>query len=295
VMWEEKVGNNAEAAKVYERVRHAEAGNATASAQLESIYTQDGHWDKLTEVLLERVEHSPEVLDRISLLQQVAKIYEQKMGDEESAFVVLQAAFKEDYANESTAKELERLATLAHKWEDLLAEYSHRVANLEHEDTAQAADLWVKIARWYGDQLNHVEYAIHSAEAARRLDPRHLGAMSALADFHPKRGPYGDLIAVLGQPAEIEPAAGRRVELSLSLADLLENQLQDQLQAINAYQSALAVDPQNAAALPALDRLYRRNGVWEHPINVLERNAGAAEGLRGALHERRGAGALRGR
>ena len=276
-MWEDKVGNIPEAARVYDRVRQLEPGNATASAQLETLYTHEHVWDKLTEVLLERVDHTENVADRIQLLQQVARIYEQQMGDKESAFVVLQAAFKEDYANESTSKELERLATLANKWEDLLADYSHVVANLEHEDTAKAADLWVKIARWYGDHLSHVDYAIHSAEAARRLDPRHLGALAALADFHRKRGAYGELISVLGQHAEIEPDAHKRVDLYLSLADLLENQLHDQMQAINAYQSALAVDASSSDALSALDRLYRRNEMWEQLINVLERKATVTE------------------
>jgi tetratricopeptide (TPR) repeat protein len=276
-MWEEKVENRGAAAQVYERVRHADPGNALASTQLESIYTAERHWDKLTEVLLERVDHAAEPLDRIQLLQQVAKIYEQQMGDKESAFVVLQAAFKEDYANESTARELERLATQANKWEDLLADYSHVVANLEHDDPDKAADLWVKIARWYGDHLSHLEYAIHSAEAARRLDPKHTGALAALADFHRKRGAYGELIGVVAQHAELEEEPQKKVELYLSLADLQETQLQDQLQAISAYQSALMVDPQSSAALSALDRLYRRNEMWEQLINVLERKATAAE------------------
>ena len=62
----------------------------------------------------------------------------------------------------------------------------------EHEDPAKASDLWVKIARWYGDHISHLEYAVHSAQAALRLDPKHVGALSALADFHRKRGAFGE-------------------------------------------------------------------------------------------------------
>jgi tetratricopeptide (TPR) repeat protein len=275
-LWEDKVENRTEAAKVYERVRQAEPGNLVASAQLESIYRGDRQWDKLTEVLLERVEHTPEAIDRIGILQLVARIYEQEMGDSESAFVVLQAAFKEDYANESTSKELERLASAANKWWDLLEDYSHVVGNLEHEDPAKAADLWVKIARWYGDHVSHLEYAIHSAQSALRLDPRHLGALAALADFHRKRGAFGELIAVLGQHAEIETDPQRRVDLYLTLADLLETQVQDPMQAIAAYNAALAVDSSTMDALSALDRLYRRHEMWEQLIGVLEKKAWAA-------------------
>src|SRR5262249_34296676 len=77
----------------------------------------------------------------------------------------------------------------------------------------------------------------------------------------------------LGQHAELEPDPQKKVGLYLALADMLETQLQDQLQAISAYRSALATDPGCADALAALDRLYRRNEMWEQLIDVLERRA----------------------
>jgi tetratricopeptide (TPR) repeat protein len=291
-IWEEKVGDKREAAQVYERVRSAEPHNTMASAQLEAIYRDLRTWDKLSEVLLERVEHTESVAGRIQILQQVARIYEEEQDDREAAFVVLQAAFKEDFADESTSKELERLATATGKWEELLADYSQVVAVLEHENPGKAADLWVKIGRWYGDQLSHVDYAIHSAQAALRLDPRHLGALSALADFQRKRGAWGELIEVLSTHAELEPDTNRKVDLYLSLAELQETQLMDALQAIAAYQSALGVDPTSQDALRALERLYRRSEMWEPLIAILCRKADACENADEAIRLRLEAGRL---
>jgi hypothetical protein len=56
--------------------------------------------------------------------QHVAKIYENEIGDQESAFYVLQAAFKRDYSHDETANELERLATATNRWQELLDEYT---------------------------------------------------------------------------------------------------------------------------------------------------------------------------
>ena len=84
---------------------------------------------------------------------------------------MLQAAFKRDYAHEQTANELERLATATNRWQELLDEYTNRVNELEREDRGAAADLWVKIGRWYGEHLSHLEYAIHSVQQALRIDP----------------------------------------------------------------------------------------------------------------------------
>jgi tetratricopeptide (TPR) repeat protein len=272
-IWEEKVGNAARAAVVYERVRALDSANPIASAQLEAVYRAQYNWEKLTEILLERVEFTVEKMSRIEILQRVAKIYEEEVGNQEAAFDVLQFAFRMDYAHEPTARELERLATAAGKWEALLADYTDVVQGLESEDAGSAADLWVKIGRWYGDHLSHIDYAIHSVEQALRLNVQHLGALTALAGFLRKRGSWGELIEVLGRHARVEADLERKVEIYLSLAELLETQLQDPAQAMSAYQEALATDPACASALTALERLYRRHEMWEPLIDVLGRRA----------------------
>ena len=175
-IWEEKVEDLQNAAEVYERVRAADPSNEIASAQLESIYRQLYNWEKLTEVLLERVEYTEDRHGRIDILQAVAKIYEEEVGDQESAFVVLQAGFREDYAHEAVAKELERLATAAGKWEDLLADYT--------EDGPGTGRPKIRTLRvTYGSRsvagmainLSHVDYAIHSVQQALRHEPRASG------------------------------------------------------------------------------------------------------------------------
>jgi len=276
-IWQEKVGNNDQAAEVYERVRGADPSNAIASAQLEEVYRAHYNWEKLIEVLLERAEYAEDTNDRIAIFQAVAKIYEGELGDQESAFVVLQAGFREDYAHEEIAAELERLATAAGKWEELLADYTHMVAELEGQNPDSAADLWVKIGRWYGDHLSHVDYAIHSVQQALRINPDHLSALSALADFQRKRGSWGELVEILNRHAAIESNDDKKVELYLNLADLLEGQIQDAVQAMSAYQQALEVDPTCTDALSALERLYRRHEMWEPLIDVLGRRADLVE------------------
>src|SRR5205814_481887 len=103
-------------AEVYEKVLGIDAANLTASLQLEQIYREEMHWERLIELLLGRVEHTPEALQRIEILQSVARIYEANLDQADAAFVALQAAFREDYSNDSTAKELERLASATGKW-----------------------------------------------------------------------------------------------------------------------------------------------------------------------------------
>ena len=186
------------------------AGHQTASIELEQLYRQRKSWVKLVDLLLARTEFAPDAAARIVLLVQVAEIYEQQLNDRDSAFVTLQAAFREDYSNDHVAKELERLATAADKWNELIGDYTQVVQGIA--DPKQAADLWVKIARWYDSALRHVDYAIASAQQALQLDAAHIGALQALEDFFRKQKRWSDLVGALARHAECETeptAAGR--------------------------------------------------------------------------------------
>jgi len=271
--WEEKVEDLTRAAQVYERVRANDPANVTASDRLEAIYKQQYKWEQLIEILLERSELRGSNEEQIAILNQVAKIYESEVGDQESAFVVLQAAFKKDYAHDETANELERLATATNRWQELLDEYTNRVNELEQSDRAAAADLWVKIGRWYSEHLSHLEYAIHSVQQALRIDPAHTGALGGMGELQRKRGSWTELQETLQRHAAAETDPSKKTALYIDLAELLERQMNDVGGAIHSYQQALHYDGTSQKSLIALDRLYRRAEQWQPLIDVLSRRA----------------------
>src|SRR4051812_14832140 len=80
---------------------------------------QETEWASLVESLLERSEVVEDVAQQVALLHEVASVYEQELGDQESAFYVLQAAFNRDPAHAQTRSELERLAAATNLWHEL--------------------------------------------------------------------------------------------------------------------------------------------------------------------------------
>ena len=241
-IWEERIGDQEHAAEVYERVRASDPANHVACERLEAIYTDQQRWAEVVEILLERSEATVEVERQIQILHQVARIYEHELDDLDSAFFVLQAAFDRNYAHEPASKEFERVTTATGRWQEVLDDYTKRVTELEAEDRRAAANLWVKIGRWYSEHQSHLDYAMHSIQQALRLDPAHAGALAANANLQRKRGSASE-------------------------------QTQDVQGAIEAYEQALAHDPNSSASLEALDRLYRKSEAWEQLADVLARRA----------------------
>ncbi len=274
-LWADKIGDGGSAAEVYERVLQLDPGNGTASLELEGLYKQRKSWVKLVDLLLSRTQYTADAPARIQLLVQVAGIYEQQLNDLDSAFVTLRAAFQEDYSNDHVAKELERLATAADKWNELIGEYTQLVQGIA--DPKIAADLWVKIARWYDSALRHIDYAVASAQQALQLDNAHVGALQTLEDFYRKQKKWGDLVGALARHAEVEQEPTARVDILLQLADTYETQIGDMAQATFAYQRALDTDERCIDAISALERLYRRTQAWDRLVEVLTKKAQVVE------------------
>ncbi len=269
-IWFEKVSDLAAASDAFERVQQIDKTNLEASQQVEGIYRTRKNWNQLADLLLARVEFPDNTpMQRIELLQQVARIYEENMNDRDSAFVILQAAFREDYSVDSTAREMERLASIINKWGDLLGEYTQSVTQIA--DPKARADLWVKIGRWYAEHLNRLDYAIASQQQALQIDKNHKEALTNLAEAYKKTQQYNELVATLEHHSSIEDDAEKKVAILLDLAGFYENQMQNAELAVGALRRAIAADPTCMPALDSLERLYTAGQSWNNLIDVLGR------------------------
>ncbi|PIE17900.1 MAG: hypothetical protein CSA65_07020 [Proteobacteria bacterium] len=274
-IWQEKVENNNEAGSVYERILEVEAAHRVAYEALKQIYREGWHWEKLVELLLARHELVEDKETRVELLQEIAKVYDTHLNQPEGAFAVLQAAFEQDYTNDVTVKELERLASVTGQWNDLLTKCNTVVQTIP--DPKTKSNLLVNMGIWYGSELARLDYAVASINQALQIDPENKRALAALADFYRKNAQWAELVQVINRHQDLEEDPIKRTQLLSSMAEVFEMQLADQAQAINAYRKALEHDDSNADVLDALQRLYRHNESWEGLIGILARKAELAE------------------
>ncbi|MFH1130436.1 MAG: tetratricopeptide repeat protein, partial [Pseudomonadota bacterium] len=274
-IWKEKVWEPKSAGQVYVRVLQLDRSNEVAFNGLADVYREGAQWDKLAELLLDRKDFVQNTEEKVGILQEVAKLFEEKLGAAEDAFVVLQAAFKEDYTNDITARELERLASVTNSWNQLISDYSSVIQNIS--DSAVRADLLIKMGRWYGSKLERMDYAISSVEQALQIDAENAKALEALGELYRKTGNWTALVQILGRSVEVEDDPEKKVEHLLSMAELSDLHLSDQTRAINTYRRVLDLDGNNTKALVSLERMYRSDQRWEQLVEILEKKVVAAE------------------
>jgi golgin subfamily B member 1 len=274
-IWEERLEDKLQAAGAYQEILENDPSHHAAYEALEGIYRYTEDWPSLVELLITWAETLDDKTDKVERLQAAARVSEESLGDQDMAFATLQAAFNVDYANDVTSRELERIATEAGKWGELLNEYNGLVQNIP--DRMERCELWVKIGRWYGEHLERPDYGIQSLEKALELNPESVSALRELASFHRRAGSWPELSEVLARIVPLEQEPAEQAATLLDLAQVLEERLGNVDGAVESYRRVLEIDPDSVVALDALIRLHEIQGAWLDQVQVLARRAAICE------------------
>ncbi|MEO8841998.1 MAG: hypothetical protein ABI591_30220 [Kofleriaceae bacterium] len=281
-IWAEQLADLARAAAIYERLWRADPSDEVASERLEAIYTQQGRWTELVDVLLERSEASADV----QILRDIAKIYEHELGDQESAFFVLQTAFNRDATHEPTARELARLAGATSQWQELL-EALQRQAELEPSPEKKSV-LYLQLAESIELQSQDLDAAIRAYQETLVHAPASLEALDALVRLYREIQAWQPLAEILARRAELSTDEDEGVRSWLEIGSIWEQRVADAGEAIAAYRRVLELEPSSLAALRALEGLYERSSQHDRYVEVLEAQLAASpsDADRVAIYER---------
>ncbi|GMV43673.1 MAG: hypothetical protein AMXMBFR64_53890 [Myxococcales bacterium] len=269
----EQLGDPRAAMGTLATVLQRDPAHLDASMQLEHLYEAAGAWEELSELLLARVEQLPEAIDRVSDLHRLAKVFEEKLSDTQSAFLVHQRALDEIPDDLHTLAELERLATAGQMWAELADIWNGAIPKMEDPT---ATEYRMKLGVLVRDELDRLEEAVGHFRQVLAADPEHEGALKALVELYALLESWPELIETLGALGSVIADYQERTRLAVRIGEVWEHQLYDIDQAIKAYQAVLDLDEMEDRALSALERLFEGRKQWKELIEILE--------LRGRVH-----------
>src|SRR5262249_7187733 len=234
-------------------------------SRLERKPREAGDWERVVEVLLGRVESAEPGPMRADILCEVARVFEAQLGDLPKAFTALTAAFREQPDRSEVVGELERLASAADLWPDLVREFAQLA------EAAGAHERFRQLGKWYLERLGKPEYAIQALEHAYAKAPERAEIADQYAEAMRASGKWADLAALTDKRVAAEADPVRQGELLLLLGDLHESRTGDIDKAIAAYRRAAAID--GTEALTNLERIFRRRERWKDLVDLLTRRA----------------------
>ncbi len=266
-LWKREVGEYDRATTAYERVLALEPSHDDAFESLERLHTAAERWVPLVELYLTRLETRSEVSERSDLLRRIAHVFEEKLEDRGQAFDALVNAFSEDFADDETARYLERMAQATNRWGELLASANAWLP--EQEDPRKKIELCLRLGKWYGQDLGHPEWAQPYYSQIMQLDPNNVQVLRQMAAIHRVGANWQKVGETLQRALDVAVSNEDRKMILVDMGELLERNMGQVETGIGYYRRALEVDPLHLPALEALERIFEGQNDAANLVEVL--------------------------
>ncbi len=266
-LWMTQKGKPDRAARAYEKILSIDEQNEEAADRLIPIYSAANNAKGLSGAIEVKLAHVTDPDLKLELLRQVAELYQGRANDKAMAFERLLEAFQLNPSDAQSQEDVENAAKLTGSWTQLVEAYEGAI----EQDDETGIQLRLRLGRILVDEVEDVDAALSHYRAVCEAEPENEQALEALEKLYVKTDRPTDLLDVYQRRAELTVEPEQRKQILFEIAKLYDSKLEQPEDAISTFQTVLAEDPADVAALAALDDLYQRTEQWEPYADVLAR------------------------
>jgi tetratricopeptide (TPR) repeat protein len=221
---------------------------------LRPLYERADHWRGLVKLNEERLKLADIPDEKVEVLMDTARLWEDRGDEPGKAFDVVRQAFELVPENQDTRAVLERLCEALDAWEELVDSYAQAADELDDELTKrQLFDALATICDERLDDPRRALGAVAKLSALDTTDPEPLDRMDRLCML---LSDWPMLVKVIEQKIENASADQDRAELLSRLGGVKRDMLGDDEGAIKIYEEALEVAPESVGSIDRLIELY---------------------------------------
>jgi golgin subfamily B member 1 len=291
-VFERELQDSAKAIDVYQRILELDPDDVEALGRLDALHSAAENWNELLSVLTQEAELIVDADESISFQYRIAELYERRLDDVERAVDLYRDVLNIQPAHPPTLAALERIkdgtvaplqaATVLEPVYEVMGDYQRLIGALlvqvtHNPDPFAKVDLLHRIATLYEESLANHAAAFDTLARAIGLNPRSEESLTEFERLAMTLGRWQDVARVYESELSKLTDSVEKVDLGMRVAQLYEVQLEDVDSAVRHYRAALEADPENHAALRALDRLFTQVERWTDLVPVLERQAEIGE------------------
>ena len=290
VLCEQRLGNPERAIAELRELTGEQPDHARAHDELERLYAAAKRYADLGALLARRAERAAELGDapgELQRLRSVAAVYESQLGDPERAIATYRRISERAAHDRDALEALLRLHSGRSEWREA-GTAMHSLLGLSQGDAA--GELALRLAELAEQKLNDPALAESALRQVYEREPERAGTRERLKQLYESLKDYGKLVAVLSDEEQRLADSGQRVALLNHIAALYREQLSDPASAVSYLERAVALAPDDRAALLALCDLYVAAGRPRDAIPVLQKiieSYGARRAKEVALYQHR--------
>lgn len=270
-----RLGDSEAAIRTYESVLAQNPEHLEALKGLDQMLAQSGRHRELLEVIERELQLVATPRQKIALKEREAELYEREFLDHDRASQARETILEWDRSNrDAIVRLLENYRSLG-RWEQLSSAYE-RLLELT-ADPAERVELALAWGRLLADELQAPEQAASAYELVLEIVPNEATALDALAGLSESRGDPARAIDAVLALADTAPTAHEKARHLERAAKLFEAQ-NNLDRAIEVYEQAVDVEPDNEALRKALRDAYVERGDVVLALELFERELTRTEG-----------------
>ena len=268
-VFEEKLGDDETARTHYEAALTVSATHLPVLQALEKVYVRHGLWEPLVKMHIEEADATDDPPRRAAALARVAETCEIHLGRPEDAIDHHGRALGQVPQYAPSFKALVRLLTTSARYRELIELYERAVD--QGRGTDRAVTYLMKIGALYEDALQEPVLAATAYRRVLEMDGSHLGAIHALQRATERAGRFAEYVEALELEAEKTSDPGQVVALVHQAGEVLDERMGDRDGALLRFRRVLGLNPKYVPALVGLGRIYYRSGRWEDLLELYKR------------------------
>ncbi|MBN1945526.1 MAG: hypothetical protein JW797_07605 [Bradymonadales bacterium] len=249
-----------EAVELLSRLLQLEPVDLDAFSKLEEHYQSEGLWHDLIRLYHQRLDWVSEPEEMVRLHQRIAAIHETELADLNAAAQTYSELLEAIPESLKALRGLGRLYEGMRRWDDLI-EVTRREIDLV-EDARVKAHLLFRLGSIYETHREQEDLAIEHYQRAVECDPGCVPALHGLRDIFQRREDAARVIEYLEMEVGVWESPREQASIHTRIGEVYSRELQEPLQAIEHYKSALELVPEHRPALEGLLDIYFENQDW---------------------------------
>ncbi|HXN34274.1 MAG TPA: tetratricopeptide repeat protein, partial [Polyangiaceae bacterium] len=240
---------------------------------LEFVHRTLGRGDDLAKLYERRVSRAQTIVDRTRARLNLARVFEDTVGDRARAQRVVEAAIAEDPSDEEALSELERLAAFSGSWEQASDALAAALGDARDVPATTRTELWVRLAGWCRDRQLNARAAEDAYVKALAIEPENIDVLRALEDIRRAPGRERELVHTLRARARLETGDAAKRLLLREAKELAEGPVGDRALAEATLRDLVSEDDGDVWALEELTKLRETAGDHAEVVKLLLRRA----------------------
>lgn len=264
----ERLDDAPAAEAAFRKILEFDPTNATALDGLAAMFHQRGRDREYVVALEQKLEAAASIEARKGILKEIARVYDETIGDPAEAATTLLRALELE-------PDMETLGVLTALYRRQNQHQNVAATLLRTRDlaatTEERARIQVQVAGVYERDIGDDEAAVVAYRQALEFDPENREALESLERLHTKLDQPAELLAVYERMLELSTDYRERVRVLFRSAGIWEDKYQNPANADACVEAILAIDQTNMQAIKTLIRLRRTQERWEDLITAYER------------------------